>query len=376
MKTSFTSPKLRRAATFFLLSLSSILVTSQDGHPSRPQLPVGQIVAGHDMTTARGGHTATVLPDFRILIVGGKQERGLVLATTEIYDPNKESFIKAAKLTVPREGHIAASLADTNILIAGGSTRGGVPLASCEVYDYETERFIRRGNMHAARAHASGIILRDGRVLVSGGDNGTHPLDSAEAYDVLTGKWRLVGRMSAARSSHTSTVLSDGRVLVAGGIGRNHVVLASTEIFDPQTNKFTAAPNLLQPRANHTAVLLASGSVLVAGGVSRADHSSSLDSAELYKPGAASTLTGKLNQPRHKMADTAVLLDGRILITGGGETAEIYDPKTGSFRTVAGSLDMPRFSSAASQMMDGSSRIFGGYDAKGVSSAKTWIYRP
>ncbi len=61
---------------------------------------------------------------------------------------------------------------------------------------------------------------------------------------------------------------------------------------------------------------------------------------------------------------------------GGAASAEIYDPKTASFRTVDGRLDTPRYSSAAVQLMDGTTRIFGGYDSKGVSTAKTWIYRP
>ena len=39
-------------------------------------------------------------------------------------------------------------------------------------------------------------------------------------------------------------------------------------------------------------------------------------------------------------------------------------------------MDTPRYSSAALQLMDGTTRIFGGYDSKGVSTAKTWIYRP
>ena len=61
---------------------------------------------------------------------------------------------------------------------------------------------------------------------------------------------------------------------------------------------------------------------------------------------------------------------------GGAASAEIYDPKTGTFRSAAGSLDTPRYDSAAVQLMDGTTRIFGGYDSSGVSTAKTWIYRP
>src|ERR1700728_4811733 len=105
-----------------------------------PSPPTGHLTPGRDMTTARGGHSATILPDFKVFIAGGKNERGVVLASTEVYDPTTETFSSGTKMSVPREGHAAASLADGKILLAGGETRRGVPLSSCEVYDYETEK--------------------------------------------------------------------------------------------------------------------------------------------------------------------------------------------------------------------------------------------
>jgi len=60
------------------------------------------------MTTARSGHTATALPNFTVLVVGGRNEHGTILAGTEVYDPTTEKFTKAGRMVVPREGHIAA----------------------------------------------------------------------------------------------------------------------------------------------------------------------------------------------------------------------------------------------------------------------------
>jgi hypothetical protein len=79
---------------------------------------------------------------------------------------------------------------------------------------------------------------------------------------------------------------------------------------------------------------------------------------------------------RMKMPDATTLLDGRVLIAGGATSSEIYDPKTGAWRVVSGRMDSARYYSAAIQLMDGSTRIFGGYDHAGVSTAKSWIYRP
>jgi hypothetical protein len=77
-----------------------------------------------------------------------------------------------------------------------------------------------------------------------------------------------------------------------------------------------------------------------------------------------------------KLGDAQLLLDGRVLIAGGGSSAEIYEPRAAMFRPVVGTFDFLLSSPALIELMDGSVRIFGGADAKGNSSAKSWIYRP
>jgi len=96
----------------------------------------------------------------------------------------------------------------------------------------------------------------------------------------------------------------------------------------------------------------------------------------LYNPATQTfTGTGNLNEGRSRLPDGISLLDGRALIVGGATSAEIFDPHTGTFRQVDGTLDAIRFNCAAIQVMDGSVRIFGGYDDKGATR-KSWIYRP
>jgi len=370
---------LSRGIRFLLAGSLSACVASQSASQSKyPPLPVGTLTAGHDMTSARSGQTATVLPDLRFLIAGGRGRTG-VLATTEIYDPTTEKFTAAARMTVPRAGHIAAVLEDSKILIAGGQTSGGAALSSSEDYDFETGEFTRRGNMHARRMQMAAVVLRDGRVLVTGGEDGTKPLDSAETYDVLTGKWTLVGKMSAARASHSATLLSDGRVLIAGGTGAQRATLASAEIFDPKTNQFTATGSLHEARSQHTSARLTNGKVLIAGGAGGPGETNILASAEIYDPQKGTfTVGGSMNEPRFRLPDSVSLLDGRVAVVGGAASVEIYDPspRRQGFQTLKGGLDTVRYYPAVIQLMDGSLRIFGGSDPKGVSTAKTWSYRP
>lgn len=372
----FSAHQIQRQTAIGILVCAAFLCAGVAQLSKKPSPPPGRLTPAHDMLSARGGHTATVLPDFKVLLAGGKNQRGTVLASTEIYDPTTEKFSAGPRMITARAGHISAILGDSNILIAGGAGRGGAALSSSEVYDYEKERFVTRSNMHSPRIRPTATVLRDGRVLVTGGENGTTPLDSAETYDLLTGKWTLVGTMSAPRFGHTATLLADGRVLIVGGRSVRQTVLSTAEIFDPKTNKFTPGGTLRESRFLHAAALLPGGNVLITGGCTDPAGASASNAAEVYSPATrSSSAVGKMIQPSMKQAEPAVLLDGRVLLIGGSPAAEIYEPRTSSFRTVPGSFENLYYP-AVVELMDGSVRIFGGVGPYGISSAGSWTYRP
>src|SRR5438045_2484039 len=83
-----------------------------------------QIESIGPMAVARKGHTATVLSDGRVLIVGGRDTNG-VIAAGEIFDPVTKAFSLVGVMNVPRTGHTATLLADGRVLIAGGQDETG-----------------------------------------------------------------------------------------------------------------------------------------------------------------------------------------------------------------------------------------------------------
>ena len=73
------------------------------------------------MTTARGGHRATLLGNGKVLLTGGIDATGTPLATAELYDPIAGTFSAAATMSAARYNHVAVLLGDGTVLVAGGT---------------------------------------------------------------------------------------------------------------------------------------------------------------------------------------------------------------------------------------------------------------
>jgi hypothetical protein len=74
-----------------------------------------------DMTTPRVYHTATLLSNGKVLIVGGGSAFADVgTATAEVYDPQTGVSTPTATMSAPRVGHTATLLPDGRVVIIGG----------------------------------------------------------------------------------------------------------------------------------------------------------------------------------------------------------------------------------------------------------------
>jgi hypothetical protein len=118
---------------------------------------------------------------------------------------------------VAREQHTASRLPDGRVIVAGGWD-GASYLSSAEIYDPTSQSWASTGGMTSPRALHTATVMPAGTVMVAGGFNSqVLYLASAEVFDPARGTWASAGRMLRARFMHTATGLSDGRVLVAGG---------------------------------------------------------------------------------------------------------------------------------------------------------------
>ena len=78
---------------------------------------VGSLVAGSPMLEARSGHTATLLPDGRVLIAGGMRRNQEFYKSAELYDPVTKKFQATGEMNLARVGHAAVRLQSGKVLI-------------------------------------------------------------------------------------------------------------------------------------------------------------------------------------------------------------------------------------------------------------------
>ena len=306
--------------------------------------------SGPPVSLTRQLASAAPLLDGRVLFAGGigpdvdLEGWRAYLATAEIYDPATGRVSPSGStMAVPRVGHTATPLPDGRVLIAGGIVTDANPVTttSADLYDPTTGAIRPTGQLGIDRAGHTAVLLDDGRVLLFGGHSGELPAESAEIYDPTTEQFHSIAGPPAAPPGVNSALLEDGRVLVAGMAGDDtHPVSAQAVIYDPQSGKTGEAGELTATRGGAAVTRLLDGRVLITGGY---DGPTALASAEVFDPDSETfSPTGELATARG--GHSALLLpDGRVLIVGGEScepdavAAEIFDPASGSFQAAPGS---------------------------------------
>jgi hypothetical protein len=134
------------------------------------------------MAAERDEPTMTLLASDKVLIAGGRYYNSdgdlTYLANAELYDPMAGTFAATGTMAAEREGHTATLLPNGKVLIVGGDD-GPSLLASAELYDPKAGTFAATGRMTAARVNHTATLLPNGKVLIAGGD----VFGTAELYE-------------------------------------------------------------------------------------------------------------------------------------------------------------------------------------------------
>ncbi|MFZ0308533.1 MAG: kelch repeat-containing protein, partial [Candidatus Sulfotelmatobacter sp.] len=295
--------------------------------------------AANAMNVARWLHSATLLNDGTVLIAGGSSlSNETTLNSAEIYDPVAGTFtLLPNTLNTARVGHTATLLSNGQVLIVGGYDPATGIISDAELYDPTAQVFIDLGNTNTPRFHHTATLLQNGQVLITGGETDPTPsaaYNTAEIFNPATWTFTALSvNMTTAREGHAATLLNNGQVLITGGDLPAAGSLNTAEIYDPVANAFTAvSATMTSPRIYHDAVLLNGGTILLSGGENDSGgNSTALNTAEVYNPTSQmfTAVTGNMTSAREHQTAT-LLNDGTVLEDGGTDgtnvfnTAEIY----------------------------------------------------
>jgi hypothetical protein len=330
--------------------------TTQALPPPEEPAPESPFVLIGNMTVARWWHSATLLPDGRVLIAGGDATSGRG-HTAELYDPEAHAFTATGRMLYPRGYHQAVLLPSGKVLMVGPYTEYGA-----ELYDPGTGTFTETGAPKIYQLIQTATLLQDGRVLIAGEAG-------AELYDPQTGQWSNAGSYARTFYANYATLLNDGRVLFAGDY--------IAQLYIPDSNKFTLAGEVGHGGAElHSQTMLENGRVLVAGGMGMGRY----NDAFLFDPLSNTfSRTGSMTWARDAHVSVR-LKDGRVLMVGGDGwscggnfcsfsgsviEAELYDPATATFSYV-GNTNVRRTAASGTLLANGDVLITGGLSYCGI----------
>ena len=161
------------------------LGTARQGHTA-VLLPSGQVlVAGGSLSstgspgTSQQGHTAELLPSGKVFVGRGARrgagisviDQDFSLSSAELYDPATGTWSSTGSLNTARYLHTATLLPNGKVLVAGGYDTASGDLSSAELYDPATGNWSSAGSLGIARFLHTATLLPSGKVLVAAGGN-------------------------------------------------------------------------------------------------------------------------------------------------------------------------------------------------------------
>jgi HEAT repeat protein len=156
------------------------------------------VINGGPLGVAGDGWTVTKLPNGKELITGGSFQTTIptvtnhVFSRAEIFDPVTGKRTETGSMKTAREFHTATLLRNGKVLIVGGRDSNYKALTTAELFDPATGKWTETGSMNSPHPNQNAVLQRDGKVRVWGSEGSSVPPD--DLYDPATGKWTMTSR--------------------------------------------------------------------------------------------------------------------------------------------------------------------------------------
>lgn len=184
----------------------------------------------------------------KLYIFGGTDTR-YVFDDIECFDIKKKKWKELAKMSKKRKDFAYTSTPDNSIYVIGGQDEKDIVLRSIERFDVVKSTWNKVRDMNQKRKGATAICMPDG-IIVIGGFDGVQYLKSVEKYDFISKKWTYMKDMKVARCYLSSAPSSDFRYIYVFG-GYNGKPISSVERFDVIENKWEIVTEMPTTKYKH-----------------------------------------------------------------------------------------------------------------------------
>jgi hypothetical protein len=281
------------------------------------------------------GHT--FIANGRLLVTGGTIGGPKGDPRAAVFDGSTGTWSSIGSMAQGRYYPTLTALPDGDVLALSGSNESGAVVQVPEVRHGSTWRRLTTAALAIpAPYYPDAFVAPNGKVFLAGFLQTTRYLDVSG-----TGTWTPVGdRMVADRKMGSAVMYSPGKILYVGG---GDPPTNSAEVIDlnQPAPAWRSVPPMAFARRQLNATLLADGQVLVTHGTSGSgfnDVTNGVHAAELWNPATESWSTLASESKTRTYHSTALLLpDARVLSSGSGEgggvlyddsefTAQIFSP--------------------------------------------------
>jgi N-acetylneuraminic acid mutarotase len=225
----------------------------------------GLWVTQSQMTNGRTSHTATVMDDGRVIIVGGT---GSSPALVEIFDPVTGTWSPGASPQEQYDLHSSVLLRDGRVMVLGQF--------ESEIFNPATNTWSYAAAHSGYRTSTQAVVLDDGRVVLIGGNQ-----IYAEVYNPTNDTWAQTSAYTNIDLTAMATIAYRGGVFLVGGKDDGSV-RAMCKFLNPSTLVWEDRANLPTGRSYHDITLLSDGTILAVGGMD--DDGIAVSVCSIYDP--------------------------------------------------------------------------------------------
>jgi galactose oxidase-like protein len=277
--------------------------------------PANLFCAGHAM-----------LPDGQVFLAGGHIDDNQGLPNVTLFSPTTDAWTSLTPMARGRWYPTTTVMGNGDVVILAGKDEDMLEVTVPEVWSGGSLRQLTGANL-ALPYYPRAFVAPDGRLYVAGPTVNTRFLSLSG-----TGTWTNgPRRVGPSREYGSAVMYDDGKILYAGGNRTTN----TAEVIDlnQASPAWSATSPMAYARRHLNLTVLPTGEVLATGGVAGTtfnDVSAGVHAAEMWNPetGDWRTLASSaITRGYH--ASSLLLPDGRVLHAGSGEGAGAPDQKNG-----------------------------------------------